>query len=157
MPIMAMRVQTNPLETAYALLLEHGLDGASEALRILVDEAAKIERSAFLGAGPYERTATCRDDANGFKPKTILTRVGELTFQVPQVRSGDFYPCALEKGTRTDQAVNPALAEMYVQGVSTRRVIEVLQRLLGLEISLSTTQVSRAAAKLDEGLKLSAS
>jgi len=79
--------------------------------------------------------------------------VGELTFQVPQVRSGDFYPSALEKGTRTDQAVNLALAEMYVQGVSTRRVIEVLQRLLGPEISLSTAQVSRAAAKLDEGLK----
>jgi transposase-like protein len=69
------------------------------------------------------------------------------------VRSGDFYPCALEKGTRTGQAVHLALAEMYVQGVSTRRVIDVLQRLLGPEISLSTAQVSRAAAKLDEGLK----
>jgi transposase-like protein len=58
----------------------------------------------------------------------------------------------LEKGTRTDQAVNLALAEMYVQGVSTRRVIDVLQRLLGPEISLSSAQVSRAAARLDEGL-----
>ncbi|GAB4302156.1 MAG: hypothetical protein Fur0034_16660 [Desulfuromonadia bacterium] len=76
-----------------------------------------------------------------------------MTFEVPQVRSGDFYPSAMEKGTRTDQAVNLALAEMYVQGVSTRRVIEVLQRLLGPEISLSSAQVSRAAAKLDEGLK----
>ena len=150
---MAMRVETNPLEAAYAVLLENGLDGAGEALRILVNEAAKIERSEFLGAAPYERSANRRDYANGFKPKTMLTRVGELTFEVPQVRSGDFYPSALEKGTRTDQAVNLALAEMYVQGVSTRRVIEVLQRLLGPEISLSTAQVSRAAAKLDEGLK----
>jgi transposase-like protein len=150
---MAMRVETNPLETAYAVLLEHGLDGAGEALRILVNEAAKVERSEFLGAAPYERTATRRDYANGFKPKTMLTRVGELTFQVPQVRSGDFYPSAQDGGTRTDQAVNLALAEMVVQGVSTRRVIEVLQRLLGPEISLSTAQVSRAAAKLDEGLK----
>jgi transposase-like protein len=149
---MAMRVETNPLEAAYAVLLEHGLDGAGEALRILVNEAAKIERSEFLGAAPYERTATRRDYANGFKPKTLLTRVGELTFQVPQVRSGDFYPSALEKGTRTDQAVNLALAEMVVQGVSTRRVIEVLQRLLGPAISLSSAQVSRAAARLDEGL-----
>ena len=128
---MAMRVETNPLEAAYAALLENGLDGAGEALRILVNEAAKIERSAFLGARPYERTETRRDYANGFKPKTVLTRHGELTFQVPQVRSSDFYPSALEKGTRTDQAVNLALAEMYVQGVSTRRVIDVLQRLLG--------------------------
>jgi transposase-like protein len=151
--IMAMRVETNPLEAAYAALLENGLDGAGEALRILVNEAAKIERSAFLGARPYERTETRRDYANGFKPKTVLTRHGELTFQVPQVRSGDFYPSALEKGTRTDQAVNLALAEMYIQGVSTRRVIDVLQRLLGPEISLSSAQVSRAAAKLDEGLR----
>jgi putative transposase len=150
---MAMRVETNPLEAAYAVLLEHGLHGAGVALRILVDEAAKIERSEFLGAAPYERTATRRDDANGFKPKTMLTRVVELTFQVPQVRCGDFYPCALEKGTRTDQAVHLALAEMVVQGVSTRRVIEVLQRLLEPEISLSSAQVSRAAAKLDEGIK----
>jgi transposase-like protein len=91
MPIMAMRVETNPLEAAYAALLENGLDGAGEALRILVNEAAKIERSAFLGARPYERTETRRDYANGFKPKTVLTRHGELTFQVPQVRSSDFW------------------------------------------------------------------
>ncbi|GAB4304670.1 MAG: hypothetical protein Fur0034_21690 [Desulfuromonadia bacterium] len=76
-----------------------------------------------------------------------------MTFEVPQVRSGDFYPSAMEKGTRTDQAIHLALAEMYVQGVSTRRVIDVLPRLLGPEISLSSAQVSRAAAKLDAGLK----
>jgi hypothetical protein len=52
-------------------LLEHGLDGAGEALRILVNEAAKIERAEFLGAKPYERTASRRDYANGFKPKTL--------------------------------------------------------------------------------------
>jgi transposase-like protein len=128
---MAMRVETNPLEAAYAVLLEHELDGAGEALRILVNEAAKIERAEFLGTLPYERTASRRDYANGYKPKTVLTKLGELTFGVPQVRSGDFYPSALGKGARTDQAVNLALAEMYVQGVSTRRVIEVLQRLAG--------------------------
>lgn len=150
---MAMRVATNPLEAAYTVLLENGLDGAGEALRILINEAAKIERSEFIGARPYERAETRRDYANGFKPKTMLTRLGELTFQVPQVRSGDFYPSALEKGTRTDQAVHLALAEMYVQGVSTRRVIDVLQRLLGPEIALSSAQVSRATTKLDEGLK----
>lgn len=149
---MAMRVETNPLETAYAVLLDHGLEGAGEALRIqrgCQDRAHGVPRRRTLRA---QRTATRRDYANGFKPKTMLTRVGALTFQVPQVRSGDFYPCALEKGTRTDQAVHLALAERYVQGVSIRRVIEVLQRLLGPEISLSTAQVSRAAARLDEGL-----
>ena len=58
---MAMRVAMNPMESAYAVLLENGLDGAGEALCILVNEAAKIERSEFLGASPYARSANQRD------------------------------------------------------------------------------------------------
>jgi transposase-like protein len=149
---MAQRVEDNPLQDALAALLTQGLDGAGEALRILVNEASKIERSRFLSAQPYERSAERVDHANGFKPKTVLTRMGEVTFDVPQVRAGGFYPSALEKGSRTEQAVNLMLAEMYVQGVSTRKVIEVLQRLVGPEVSISSTQVSRVTAKLDEGL-----
>ena len=149
---MSQRVEHNPLQDALAALLDQGLDGAGEALRILVDEASKIERSHFLNAHPYERSADRLGSANGFKPKTMKTRMGELTFAVPQVREGGFYPSALEKGSRTDQAVNLMMAEMYVQGVSTRKVIEVLQRLIGPEVSISSTQVSRATEQLDTGL-----
>ena len=149
---MAQRVEHHPLEAAFAALLNNGLDGAGEALRILVNEASRIERNHFLNAQPHERTAERTDYANGFKPKTMMTRVGELTFDVPQVRGGGFYPSALEKGSRTEQALNIALAEMYVQGVSTRKVITVLQALLGPEVSISSTQVSRAAEQLDAGL-----
>jgi transposase-like protein len=81
-----------------------------------------------------------------------MTRVGEQTFDVPQVRGGGFYPSALDKGTRTERALNVALAEMCVQGVSTRKVITVLQALLGPEVAISSTQVSRAAEQLDSGL-----
>jgi transposase-like protein len=77
---MAMRVDTSLLDDAYAVLLEQGLNGAGEALRISVREASKIERSEFLGAQPYERTASRRDHANGFKPKITLTRLGGVTF-----------------------------------------------------------------------------
>lgn len=150
---MAQHVDHHPLEAAFAALLEHGLDGAGEALRILVNEANRIERAQFLKARPHERTTERTDYANGFKPKTVMTRVGEQTFEVPQVRGGGFYPSALEKGTRTERAVNIALAEMYVQGVSTRKVITVLQALLGPEVAISSTQVSRAAEQLDAGLK----
>jgi len=150
---MAHNKEGHPLEAAYAALLEHGLDGAAEALRILVNEASKIQREEHLGVKLYERSEKRTDYANGYKPKTVLTRLGPVTFEVPQVRSGGFYPSALEKGSRTERSVNIALAEMYVQGVSTRRVIEVLQRLVGPDLSLSHTQVSRAAAMLDEGLK----
>ena len=149
---MAQRVEHHPLDAAFAALLENGLDGAGEALRILVNEASKIERSHYLHARPHERTADRVDYANGFKPKTVMTRVGEQTFDVPQVRGGGFYPSALDKGSRTEQALNIALAEMYVQGVSTRKVITVLQALLGPEVSISSTQVSRAAEQLDAGL-----
>ncbi len=149
---MAMRVEHHPLDAAFAALLANGLDGAGEALRILVNEASKIERAHFLNAQPHERTADRADYANGFKPKTVMTRVGELTFAVPQVRNGGFYPSALEKGTRTEQALNIALAEMYVQGVSTRKVTDILVKLLGPEVSISSTQVSRAAEQLDAGL-----
>ena len=149
---MAHRVEHHPLDAAFAALLSNGLDGAGEALRILVNEASKIERNHFLNARPHERTADRIDYANGFKPKTVMTRVGQLTFDVPQVRGGGFYPSALEKGTRTEQALNIALAEMYVQGVSTRKVTDILVKLLGPEVSISSTQVSRAAEQLDTGL-----
>jgi transposase-like protein len=149
---MAHRVEHHPLDAAFAALLANGLDGAGEALRILVNEASKIERTQFLNAQPHERTVGRTDYANGFKPKTVMTRLGEQTFDIPQVRGGGFYPSALEKGSRTEQALNLAFAEMYVQGVSTRKVCDILVKLLGPEVSISSTQVSRAAEKLDAGL-----
>lgn len=149
---MAQHVERNPLEAAFAALLANGLDGAGEALRILVNEASRIEREHFLNARPHERTRERTDYANGFKPKTVMTRLGQQTFDIPQVRGGGFYPSALEKGSRTEQALNLALAEMYVQGVSTRKVCDILVKLLGPEVSISSTQVSRAAEALDAGL-----
>ena len=77
---MAQRVEHHPLEAAFAALLNNGLDGTGEALRILVNEASRIERNHFLNAQPHERTAERTDYANGFKPKTMMTSVGELTF-----------------------------------------------------------------------------
>lgn len=154
---MTRRTQDNDtdidMQAAYACLLENGLDGAAEALRIMVNQASLIEREQHLQAAPYERSSQRRDYANGFKSKTVLTRLGEIEFKVPQVRSGGFYPSALERGSRSEQAMNLALAEMYVQGVSTRKVITILQKLVGPEINISSTQISRCTAQLDEGLQ----
>jgi transposase-like protein len=77
--------------------------------------------------------------------------VGAITFDVPQVREGGFYPEALEKGQRSERALMLALAEMYVQGVSTRKVAAITEQLIGSAVS--STQVSRAAGLLDESLK----
>ena len=73
---------------------------------------------------------------------------------MPPVRGGGFYPSALEKGTRTEQALNIALAEMYVQGVSTRKVTDLLMKRLGPDVSISSAQVSRAAEQLDAELAI---
>ncbi len=110
------------------------------------------ERAHALQAQPYERTDTRQGHANGFKPKTLATRLGPIQFNVPQVRGElDFYPSALEKGVRSEQALKLALAEMYVQGVSTRKVATIVERLCGH--SVSSTQVSQCAAQLDVQLE----
>ena len=80
-----------------------------------------------------------------------MTRLGEITFDIPQVREGGFYPQALEKGLRSERALHLTLAEMYVQGVSTRKVSAIIEQLCGS--SVSSTTVSQASAKLDETLE----
>jgi putative transposase len=133
------------------LLCENGLSHMTDVMRLMLNEAMRIERSQALEADPYQRTEKRRGYANGFKPKTVNTRLGELPLQIPQVRGEvEFYPSALERGVRSERALKCAIAEMYVQGVSTRKVTEVMRELCGLEIS--STQVSRATKLLDEEL-----
>src|SRR5215210_783299 len=128
-------------------LTEGGLEALPDAIRLLLNTAMLLERQKFIGAGPYERTADRQARANGFKDKTLHTRVGALTVAIPQVREGGFYPQSLEKGVRSERALKLALAEMYVQGVSTRKVAAITEQMCGFEVS--STQVSRAAADLD--------
>jgi putative transposase len=128
-----------------------GLDGIPEMIKVLINSAMQAERSKHIQAGEYERTEERKGHANGFKPKTVRTRLGEITFAIPQVREGGFYPSALEKGLRSERALVTTLAEMYVQGVSTRKVKAITEELCGVEISAS--QVSRASAQLDAVLQ----
>jgi len=148
---MAMRVENSKLSEAVELIAEQGLDGMAQAMQILLNEAMLIERARYLQAEPYERNESRLDYANGFKPKQLKTKVGEVSLQIPQVRSSGFYPSFLEKGLRSERALVLSLAEMYVQGVSTRKVNAILKELCGLEIS--STEVSRATKLLDEELK----
>ena len=134
------------LSTVVQLLTEQGSAGFAEGIRLLVNEAMVRERSAALRAEPYQRSEARLGHSNGFKDKTLSTRVGKITFDVPQVRGGlGFYPSALEKGIRSEQAIKVALAEMYVQGVSTRKVSAIVEQLCGT--SVSSSQVSACAAK----------
>jgi len=143
------------IDAALKLLTEHGYDDMARAIELLLGEAMKIERSAFLGASPYERTGERLGYANGYKSKSVKSRLGELELSIPKVRGlaeglEPFYPRALERGERSERALKLAVAQMWVEGVSTRKVKQVTEQLCGLEVSSS--QVSRAAQLLDEEL-----
>ena len=145
-------IDSTALAKAMEQVIEHGLEGLSGAMTILLNEAMKIERSRALQASPWERTEHRLGYANGYKDKALDTRLGKLQLNIPQVR-GDisFYPSALERGLRSERALLLAMAEMYVKGVSTRKVQDVLQKLCGLEIT--ATQVSRACGQLDQEIE----
>ena len=130
---------------------EQGLEILPEVIRIVINAAMQAERSEHLQAAPYQHTEEGRGYANGFKSKTMRTRVGDITFAIPQVREGGFYPQALEKGLRSERAFTLALAEMYVQGVSTRKVKAITEQLCGVNVSASV--VSQAACQLDAELE----
>ncbi len=80
--------------------------------RILVNRGMQEERARYLQAGEYERTEDWEGNANGYKPKTVKTRLGEITSSVPQVREGGFYPSAQEKRSLSERAFTMTLAKM---------------------------------------------
>ena len=141
----------NVFDQVVQLVADHGTEAMSDAFACLLEIAMKAERDQALGAETYERSESRRGYANGYKPKTLNTRAGSMTVQVPKARGIEFYPSSLEKGVRSERALKLAVAEMYVQGVSTRKVTAVMQDLCGLEVT--STQVSRAAQELDEHLE----
>lgn len=149
-------LESTSLLQALELLREGGFDGMAQALEILFNEAFRLEQADFLGAAPHERSPDRVGYRNGYKPKTVHTRAGPLELQIPQVRSRDgdqieFYPQSLERGLRSERALKLAIAEMYINGVSTRRVTRVMQELCGLDVTSS--QVSRATRELDAELE----
>jgi transposase-like protein len=96
-----------------SIVLDQGADGLADALRLLLNEAMKVERSKALEAEPYERTDSRKGHANGFKPKILNPRLGRITLAVPRVRGGlDFYPSVLERGARSERALILAIAQM---------------------------------------------
>ena len=147
---MACPVNDNKLSSVIELLAERGFEGLNEAVTLLINEAMKLERVKHLDAELYERTDLRTGYANGYKPKKVKSRLGELGLSVPQVRDASFYPSVLERGLRSERALKLALAEMYVQGVATRRVKAITEELCGFEVSSS--DVSRATKLLDETL-----
>jgi transposase-like protein len=128
--------------------LSDGKDPLKELLHYMIQQVLEEELTAFLGAEPYDRTEHRRGYRNGYKPRTLKTRVGRLELQVPKDRAGEFQTELFEKYQRNEKALLLAITEMYVQGVSTRKVKKITEELCGLDISKS--QVSELAQGLDE-------
>ena len=148
---MTCRVNDSALGEAMEIILKDGVSGMAKAVEILLNEAMVVERGKYLQAEPYERTEQRRGHSNGFKGKNLLTRIGELGLRIPQVRDSSFYPSALDKGMRSERALKLALAEMYVHGVSTRKVTAIVEELCGCEVS--STEVSRCSKLLDQEIE----
>ena len=116
------------------------------ALQAILDE----EMTAHLGAARYERGEGRTGYRNGYKPRTLTTRVGTLELRVPQDSDGTFATELFARYQRSEQALVTTLMEMYVQGVSTRKVTAITEELCGTSISKS--QVSALVGRLDPEL-----
>jgi transposase-like protein len=139
------------IESICEVLIENGIPGMREALEKVINLAMQLERDQALRAKPYERTEEREGYANGYKDRDLQTRMGPLELRIPQVRGLSFYPRSLEKGLRSERALKVAVAEMYLQGVSTRKVKAITEELCGF--SISSTEVSRVSKVLDEEIE----
>jgi putative transposase len=137
-PAMTHQEENAVFEAVTAILIEHGPAAMASAFTIIMNCAMQIEREQALKAESHQRTADRQGYANRFKPKTIHARVGEVHLRIPQTRDyhdddgRPFYPKSLERGVRSERAMTLAVAEMYVQGVSTRKVTKIVEELCGL-------------------------
>jgi putative transposase len=137
-------------EIAQGILLEDP-DFLREIVERVLQEMLEAEMTEHIGAAPYERSATRTGHRNGHKPRTLRTRVGTLNLLVPQDREGTFSTRLFSRYQRNEKALVLALMEMYVEGVSTRKVKEITKELSGT--SFSKSLVSTLAGSLDSELE----
>jgi putative transposase len=148
---MARKREDSSLLALWQEASENGKDALRETLRVVIQGILEEEISAYLGAQPYERTGERRGYRNGYKPRMLRTRVGGLEIMVPKDRDGNFQTELFERYQRSEKALVLAIAQMYVSGVSTRKVKAITEALCGLEISRS--QVSVLTKELEEEIE----
>jgi len=131
------------------------LTGDEDYLRAMVEAIVQAtleaEMTEALGAAKGERSAGRLGYRSGYYGRSLITRVGTLELRVPQDRQGRFSTALFERYQRSEKALVGALAEMYVQGVSTRKVKAITEELCGHEFSASA--ISAINKSLDESLR----
>jgi putative transposase len=132
-------------------ILGSGPDGLRQLVQQALQEVLEAEMDETLGAQKSERTPERLGYRSGYYTRTLVTRVGKLVLRVPQDRQGRFRTEVFERYQRSEKALFCVLSEMYIQGVSTRKVKEITEQLCGHEFSPST--ISRVTGQLDHELK----
>jgi transposase-like protein len=127
---------------------EQGLDLTRYLLNQAMQALIDAEATAALGAAPYERSAERLGQRNGYRPRTLSTKAGDVELKIPKFRQGSFIPTLLEPRRRIDQALWAVVMDAYVKGVSTRQVDDLVQA-LGVESGISRSEVSRICQQLD--------
>ena len=133
------------------VLFSEEKDALKNILREVLQEVLEQEMTDTLGAGKNERSPARLGYRSGYYERSLITRVGKLELRVPQDRQGHFSTQLFERYQRSEKALVSALAEMYVQGVSTRKVKVITEELCGHSFSAST--ISSVNKTLDEGLE----
>ena len=125
-------------------------DRIRTAAQTIYQALIDAELTAFIGAGPWERSEERSAQRNGYRPRTLTTTAGDLELRIGKLRSGpSFFPCLLERRRRVDQALFAVVMEAYLHGVSTRKVDDLVKA-LGADTGISKSEVSRICAELDE-------
>jgi putative transposase len=122
-----------------------------QIVEVVLQQLLEAEITEHLGAAPYQRTESRKGHRNGYKSRKLKSRVGTLELLVPQDREGIFSTQLFARYQRNEKALTLALMEMYLEGVSTRKVREVTEELCGTTFSKST--ISRLATALDSELE----
>ena len=144
------KTEAKPAIAAVNELFAKSPDGLREIVRAVMQEMLEAEMTDALGAGKGERTGARLGYRSGYYSRTLVTRVGKLELRVPQDRDGRFSTELFERYQRSEQALVATLAEMYVQGVSTRKVKAITEELCGHAFSASA--ISAINKRLDESL-----
>ena len=145
------RKQDSAKKTNWKELMSEQEDFLRPLIREILQEVLETEMDETVGAEKGERTPNRRGYRSGYYGRTLVTRVGKLELRVPQDRQGHFRTEVFERYQRSEKALVGAMTEMYVQGVSTRKVKAITEELCGHEVSAST--ISRLNVKLDEELE----
>jgi putative transposase len=145
------RKQDSAKKTNWKELIAEQGDFLRPLIQEVIQQVLEAEMEETVGAGKGERTPNRKGYRAGYYGRTLITRVGKLELQVPQDRQGRFRTEVFERYQRSEKALVSALTEMYVQGVSTRKVKAVTEELCGHEFSAST--ISRMNLQLEEELQ----